>query len=52
MKQLEKHKDQIIKAAEYITDGCPMKDVLDDYEIMDIIIILAAYLKHAKKEGL
>ena len=40
----EELKKKIRKASEYIIDGHPYKDVLDEYEVMDIIVELAGRL--------
>ena len=40
-----KLKDKILKGAEYIENGDPLKDAMDDYEIMDAIAILAEMIK-------
>ena len=37
--------DKIIKAAEFIENGDPYKDVLDEFEVMEIIVELANRLK-------
>jgi len=40
--------DKIIKADRYIKNGDPLKDILDDYEIMQAIELLAKMLKEKR----
>lgn len=42
--------DKIMKAAEYIKCGDPLKDVLDDYEIAEAIELLAKLLKERNEK--
>ena len=41
MTELEK---KVLKAVEYIDNGDPYKDVLDDYEVMEALELLAEYI--------
>jgi len=38
------HKNDVIKAHEYMETGAPMKDVLDDWQIREIISFIAKAL--------
>jgi hypothetical protein len=42
MTELEK---KVLKACEYMENGDPLKDVLDDYEVMEAIELLGEYIK-------
>jgi len=45
MERLDEWKELIIEGGEYVDSGDPLKDVLDDCDIADIISILATILK-------
>lgn len=36
--------EKVLEACEYIENGDPLKDVLDDSEIVDAIILLSEYI--------
>ena len=40
--------EKVTKAAEYIASGDPYKDVMDDYDVVEAIELLAKILKQQK----
>jgi hypothetical protein len=43
-------KEKVLKGAEFIKNGDPLKDVMDNYEIMDAIVEFAKILKNKEEE--
>jgi len=43
--------EKVTKAAEYIASGDPYKDVMDDYDVVEAIELLAKILKQQEESG-